>query len=108
VAHCAQIARRKITVYVRVTAFEVDPSQLPELARKIAKLAPIAKALPGVADIYVAWRGDGHGVVVARYDSEEAAKKAVARLQVVWGDLAGLLKAPPHTDAFDTVERIVG
>jgi quinol monooxygenase YgiN len=95
-------------MYVRVTAFEVEPSNLSTLADKIAKFAPIAKALPGVADIYVAWRRDGHGVVVAAYESEDAAKKAVARLQAVWGELAGVLKAPPRTDVFEHVEHVIG
>jgi hypothetical protein len=95
-------------MYVRVTAFEVDPVSLSKLSDKIAKIAPIAKSLPGVVDIYVAWRGDGHGVVVAAYASEDAAKKAVARLQAVWGELAGLLKSPPRTDAYDNVEHVFG
>jgi len=95
-------------MYVRVTAFEVDPSRLPNLAETIAKIAPIAKALPGVVDIYVAWRDDGRGVVVASYDSEAAARKAIARLQAVWGELATLLKTPPRTDSFDHVEHVIG
>jgi hypothetical protein len=95
-------------MYVRVTMFAVDAAGVATLAAKVAKLAPIARTLPGVADIYVAWRGDGQGVVVAAYDSEEAAKKAVARLQAVWGELASLLKGPPHTDSYDHVEHVVG
>jgi quinol monooxygenase YgiN len=95
-------------MYVRVTAFEVEPSSLAKLSDKIAKIAPIAKTLPGVVDIYVAWRGDGRGLVVAAYASEEAAKKAVARLQAVWGELADLLISPPRTDAFEHVEHVKG
>jgi hypothetical protein len=95
-------------MYLRVTAFEIDPARLSQLPDKIAKILPIAKSLPGVADIYVAWRGDGRGVVVAAYVNEEAASKAVARLQVVWGELAGLLTSPPRTDAYDTVEHVFG
>ena len=95
-------------MYVRVTAFEVDPPSLSKLSDKIAKIAPIAESLPGVADIYVAWRSDGRGVVVAVYTSEDAANKAVARLQVVWGELAGLLKSPPRTDIYDHVEHVFG
>jgi hypothetical protein len=95
-------------MYVRVTAFEVEPGDLSKLSDKIGKIAPIAKSLPGVVDIYVAWRGDGHGVVVAAYESESAAKKAVARLQAVWGELAGVLKSPPRTDAFEHVTHVIG
>jgi len=95
-------------MYVRVTTFEVDPSNVSKLSDKIAKIAPIAKNLPGVADIYVAWRGDGRGVVVAAYASEDAAKRAVVRLQAVWGELAGVLKSPPRTDSFEQVEHVIG
>jgi hypothetical protein len=95
-------------MYVRVTAFEVEPSNLAKLSDKIAKIAPVAKSLPGIADIYVAWRGDGHGVVVAVYETENAAKKAVGRLQAVWGELAGVLKSPPRTDVFEHVEHVIG
>ena len=95
-------------MFVRVTAFEVDPANVSGLSDKIAKIAPIAKNLAGVVDIYVAWRGDGRGVVVAAYESENAAQKAVARLQAVWGELASVLKAPPRTDSFEHVEHVIG
>jgi len=95
-------------MYVRVTTFEVDPSDVSKLSNKIAKIAPIAKSLAGVVDIYVAWRGDGRGVVVAAYESEDAAKKALARLQAVWGELASVLKSPPRTDSFEQVEHVIG
>ena len=95
-------------MYVRVTTFEVEPASLDKLSENIVKMAPIAKALPGVLDIYVAWRGDGHGVVVAAYASEGAAMKAVARLQAVWGELAGLLKSAPRTNSYESGEHIFG
>jgi len=95
-------------MYVRVTTFEIDPANVSGLSDKIAKIAPIAKNLPGVADIYVAWRGDGRGVVVAAYESETAAQRAVARLQAVWGELASVLKSPPRTDSFEQVEHVIG
>jgi len=30
----------------------------------------------------------------------------VARIQALWGDLAGLLSGAPKTDAYETAERI--
>jgi hypothetical protein len=34
--------------------------------------------------------------------------KAVARLQAVWGELAGLLKSAPRTNSYESVEHIFG
>ena len=59
-------------MYVRVTSFKVDPARLQEVSEKIAEMGPRAKALPGMIDIYAAWRGDGQGVVVAIYRSRRA------------------------------------
>ena len=67
-----------------------------------------AKALPGVVDIYAAWRADGQGAVTAIYASKADADASVAKIQALWGALAGLLKAAPDTQAYDTVEHLVG
>jgi quinol monooxygenase YgiN len=93
-------------MYVRVTAFKVDPSRLAELPAKVEEMAPRAKALPGMIEAYAAWRGDGQGVVVAVYESKEAADKAVGRIQALWGGLAGLVSTAPRTDAYDTVAHL--
>ncbi|MBX9588452.1 MAG: hypothetical protein K2X43_04050 [Hyphomonadaceae bacterium] len=95
-------------MYARVTSFKVDPSRLTELPAKIKEMQPAARALPGIVDIYAAWRADGQGTVTAIYRSKADADSAVARIQALWGTLAGLLTAAPHTDAYDEVEHIVG
>ena len=95
-------------MYMRVTRFKVNPAHLDELSGKIKEMSRIAKSLRGVVDIYAAWRGDGQGVVTSVYESKEHADKAVARIQVLWGALAGLIEGAPNTDAFETVEHIVG
>jgi hypothetical protein len=93
-------------MYARVTSFKVDPARLPELSAKIEEMAPRAKALPGIIDAYVAWRDDGQGVLVAIYESKEAAARAVGRIQAIWGSLAGLVSAAPRTDAYDNAAHI--
>ena len=95
-------------MYVRVTAFKVDPSRLPELSAKVDEMRPLAKALPGMIDAYAAWRGDGQGVVVAVYQSKHAADAAVARIQAIWGSLAGLVNGAPRTDAYEDGAHITG
>ena len=67
-------------MYARVTSFKVDPSRLGELSAKIKEMQPAAKGLPGIVDIYAAWRGDGQGVVTAIYRSKADADAAVAKI----------------------------
>ena len=93
-------------MYVRVTAFKVEPQRIAELTQKVEEVRPRVRALPGIADLYVAWRGDGQGVIVAADESKEAADRAVARIQALWGSLAGLLSGPPRTDVYDNAERL--
>jgi len=95
-------------MYARVTSFKVDPARLDELPAKIKKIQPVARALPGVIDIYAVWRADGQGVLTAVYRSKADADSAVAKIQALWGTLAGLLKTAPQTDVYDTVEHVVG
>jgi hypothetical protein len=93
-------------MYVRVTNFKVDPSRLPELSAKIEEMGPRAKALPGMIDAYAAWRADGQGVLVAIYQSKESADAAVARIQAIWGNLAGLVSGAPRTDAYENAAHV--
>ena len=95
-------------MYVRVTSFKVDPSRRAELPAKIRETAPAAKALPGVIDIYAAWRADGQGVVTSVYDSQASADSASTKIQAIWGALASLLSGAPKTEAFENVEHLVG
>ena len=103
---CLQCQKRGMAMYARVTSFKVDPARLQELSAKIEEMGPRAKALPGIVDAYAAWRGDGQGVVVAIYRSKEDADRAVARIQALWGDLAGLLSGAPKTDAYETAAHV--
>ncbi len=93
-------------MYARVTTFKVDPARVPELSAKAEDMAPRARALPGIVDVYVAWRGDGQGVLVSLYESKEAADRAVGRIQALWGHLAGLVSGAPRIDAYETATRL--
>jgi hypothetical protein len=95
-------------MYARVTSFKVDPARIEELPEKIKAVQPLARRLPGMVDIYIAWRADGQGVVTAVYRSKAEADAAVGRMQVVWGSIAGLLQGPPRTDIYDSVEHVAG
>jgi len=93
-------------MYARITTFKVDPARLGELSAKVEEMGPRAKRLPGMVDVYAAWRADGQGVLVALYESKEAADSAVKRVQALWGDLAGLLSGAPRTDTYETATHV--
>ena len=95
-------------MYARVTTFKVDPARLGELSAKFKEMGPAAEALPGVIDVYAAWRADGQGSVTAIYQSKADADAAAAKIQELWGGLSSLLKGAPTTEAYDTVEHMVG
>lgn len=95
-------------MYARVTTFKVDPARLPELSEKIEELSRVAKALPGIVDLFAMWRADGQGTVVAIYRSKAAADLAVARVQGVWAAVAGLLSAAPVTHVYESVAHLTG
>jgi hypothetical protein len=47
-------------------------------------------------------------VVTAIYGSKADADSAAPKIQALWGTLASLLKGAPTTEAYDTVEHMVG
>jgi hypothetical protein len=95
-------------MYARVTTFQADPARVGELAGKFKEMVPTAKALPGIVDVYAAWRADGRGAVTSIYNSKADADAAVPKVQAIWAPLAGLLKGAPSMEGYDSVEHIVG
>jgi len=95
-------------MYARVTTFKVDPARLGEVSAKFKEMAPAAEALPGIVDVYAAWRADGQGSVTAIYQSKADADAAGAKIKELWGGLTSLLSGAPATEAYDTVEHIAG
>ena len=100
--------RRETLMYARVTTFKVDPARVGEVAGKFKEMGPAAEALPGVVDVYAAWRADGQGSVTAIYNSKADADAAAAKIKELWGGLTSLLKSGPNTEAYDSVEHMVG
>jgi hypothetical protein len=95
-------------MYARVTSFQVDPARVGELAGKFKEMIPTAKSLPGIVDVYAAWRADGRGTVTSIYASKADADAAVAKVQGIWAPLADMLKGAPSMEGYDSVEHIVG
>jgi hypothetical protein len=95
-------------MYARVTTIKFDPARLGELPAKLQEMKPAAQALPGVIDVYAAWRADGQGSVTAIYKSKADADAAAAQIQALWATLSGLLGGAPSTETYDSAEHLVG
>jgi hypothetical protein len=95
-------------MYARVTTLQIDPARLGEIPAKLNQVGPASEALPGIVDVYFAWRGDGQGTVTAIFNSKADADAALPKIQAIWGELGGLLKGPPSVNAFDNVVHLVG
>lgn len=93
-------------MYARVTTFHADPARLSEMVTKIDSLKTDIKAIPGVVEIYSAWRADGHGVTTAIYESQAAAEEATPQVQAIWGGLVEYLTASPQATTFENVEHL--
>ena len=95
-------------MYARVTTFKFEPARAGEVAAKFKEMAPAARTLPGAVDVYAAWRADGQGSVTAIYKSKADADAAAAKIEELWGGLTALIKGAPSTEAYDSVEHMVG
>ena len=95
-------------MYARVTTFQIDPARIPDLVARMGDFKASSKAMPGVVDTYVAWRADGKGVVTSVFENKATADAAAAAGQAVWAGIAGMLKATPTAEAYDSVEHLSG
>ena len=95
-----------VGMYARVTTFKVNPERIAELMSKVGEMRSRITEVPGLTQAYAAWRPDGQGILVALYKDRASADRAVARLQALWGNLAGLVIGVPHVETYDTAEPL--
>ena len=96
-------------MYARVTTFKFEPARAGEVAAKFKEMAPAARTLPGAVNVYAAWRADGQGSVTAIYKSKAEADAAAAENPGNSGAACpALIKGAPSTEAYDSVEHMVG
>ena len=95
-------------MYARVTTFQIDPAQLPQLVARMGEFKAGTKAMKGVINTYVAWRADGQAVITSVFENKAAAEAGTAQAQAVWAGVAGMLKGAPKPEAFDNVVHLSG
>jgi len=52
--------------------------------------------------------GDGNGVAIAIYESQEAAQANSEQVQAIWGELGRFLTAEPKPEMYDNVTHLTG
>jgi hypothetical protein len=93
-------------MFARITTIQCDPARLEEAIAKLEALRPEIKKLPGIVDVYGAWRDDGHAVVTSIYRTRRAALAAAPRALMIFGGLAEYLNSTPRTDTYDNVAHL--
>ena len=93
-------------MFARITTFQCDPSRLDEAVAKLAALRPQIKQLPGIVDVYGAWRDDGHAIVTSIYRTRRAALAAAPKALMLFGGLSEFLNSTPRTDTYDNVAHL--
>jgi len=93
-------------MYVRLTNYQVDPAHLDDLNARLDGIKLKLKQLPGVIDIYTAWRNNGEGVTMAVYASQADAEAATPHVKDIWSELSNLLTSPPSMHIYENVEHL--
>jgi hypothetical protein len=93
-------------MFARITTFQCDPSRLGEAVAKLTALKPEIKKLPGIVDVYGAWRDDGSAIVTSIYRTKRAALAAAPKALMLFGGLAEFLNSTPRTETYDNVEHL--
>lgn len=93
-------------MYARVTTFQCKPERLDEAIERLEGLKPRIKQLPGIIDVYGAWRKDGHAIVTSIYKTHRSALAAAPKALMLFGDLAEFLNSTPKTETYDNVSHL--
>ena len=90
-------------MYLRVTTTQADPAKLAALENAMGTVRDQIKKVSGLIDCYTAWTGNGHGVTIAVYESQEMAERATDQIRAVWGSIGSMLADPPSTSVYENV-----
>ncbi|UWQ15128.1 hypothetical protein K3556_04330 [Aliiroseovarius sp. M344] len=86
-------------MYTRITSFEATDinaveAQLDDISKKIAEI-------PGVIRMQAAWTGEGKGMVIALYESKEAAQAGQAYALGIWNAIITHLAGMPDSVEYE-------
>ena len=84
-------------MYFRVTTYGFDESRLEEaLAKMDATIRDDLKAIAGLQSLRECRIGDGQGMIISSWDSEESVEAAQPKIQEIFGKMAEYMTSPPE------------
>ncbi len=93
-------------MFVRLTSYNFDPSKAEEGDRRNEKIAAVVKKMPGMLHSYTARNDQGEGVVIAFWESEQAANAAEEAVKQAWSNVSDLLTGQPQRKAYPVVHQL--
>ena len=91
-------------MYARVSRYQMKSGSFEEAQRMVEAIRPQIKAIPGMRDwLNVGRADDGKGVVIALYDSKEAADAALSSAVKIWAQFSEHLVNQPEVEGYDVV-----
>lgn len=91
-------------MYARVTTYQIRPEHhnAETEARMQAELPGQVEAIEGLRHAFWLSRpGDHSAIVVAIYESSEAARAAAGQVQQIWDNWMDMVDGRPHTETYD-------
>lgn len=86
-------------MYTRVTTFEAN--DIEGVEAKLDGIVEKAATIPGVVRMQVVWTGEGKGVVMACYESQEAAEAGQAHALGIWNSISAHLSGMPESVEYE-------
>ena len=91
-------------MYIKVTTYGFDESRLDEaLARMDGAVRKDLQSIAGLESVVECRIGEGQGMIISRYDSEESATAAQPKIQEILGEMAEYMTSPPEVKAGDVI-----
>ena len=91
-------------MHARVTTFEA--TDIAGIEAQLDVLAEKTAAIPGLVRSNVVWGDDGKGVLMAIYESAEAATAGQAHALQIWGSIITLLTGMPESIEYAKVRMM--
>lgn len=92
-------------MHTRVTTFEAN--DIESIEAQLDAISEKSKSIPGVIHMHASWTGEGKGVVVAIYESKEAAAAGQAHALGIWNSIITHLSGMPESVEYERGRTLV-
>ncbi|MGB1254941.1 MAG: putative quinol monooxygenase [Thiolinea sp.] len=92
-------------MYARVTTLGIKPEDLVAGDVLSAKIIPDVMAIPGIKHFFRGRDDAGNSIVVAIYESRDAAEAATETVKELFGKFAPYMSSPPVPAGYDIYDH---